>query len=130
MPVADTSFIVDLIRNDPGAMARLEDMESRGKTLRITPVIVLELFEGAYRSLRVEDNVQEIHAILEYCDEIPFDTDIYHAFGYLSATLHAYGSPVGDFDQAIAAAALCFDSEIITRDRHFEKIPELKVIGY
>jgi predicted nucleic acid-binding protein len=36
----------------------------------------------------------------------------------------------GNFDQAIAAAALCYDSEIITRDRHFEKIPELKVTRY
>jgi len=130
MPVADTSFIVDLIRHDPHALAKLEELESQGKTLSITPIIVLELFEGAYRSLRVEENVKEILTILSLCDEIVFDTDIYHAFGYLSATLLACGSPVGDFDQAIAAAALCSDSEIITRDRHFEKIPELKVIGY
>jgi len=39
-------------------------------------------------------------------------------------------NPLGDFNEAIAAIALCYDGEIITRDRHFEKIPELKVIGY
>ena len=130
MPVADTSFIVDLIRHDPQALAKLEEMESQGKALSVTPVIALELFEGAYRSFRIEENVKEILAMLSFCDEIAFDMDIYHAFGYLSATLRPHGSPIGDFDQAIAAAALCSDSEIITRDRHFEKIPELKVIGY
>jgi len=130
MPVADTSFLVDIIRHDPKALAKLEALESEGKSLSVTPVIALELFEGAYRPLRVEENVKEILAILSFCDEVPFDTDIYHAFGYLSATLQACGSPVGDFDQAIAAAALCYDAEIITRDQHFEKIPELKVIGY
>ncbi|PKG31362.1 type II toxin-antitoxin system VapC family toxin [Methanoregula sp.] len=130
MPVADTSFLVDIIRHDPNALAKLEALESEGKPLSITPVIALELFEGAYRSLRVEENVKEKLAILSLCDEVPFDTDIYHAFGYLSATLQECGSPVGDFDQAIAAAALCYDAEIITRDQHFEKIPELKVIVY
>jgi len=130
MPVADTSFIVDIIRHDPEALAKLEDLESEGKPLCITPVIALELFEGAYRSLRVEENVKEVLSLLSICDEVPFDTDIYHAFGYLSATLEACGSPVGDFDQAIAAAALCYDGEIITRDRHFEMIPELTIIGY
>jgi tRNA(fMet)-specific endonuclease VapC len=130
MPVADTSFIVDIIRHDPKALARLEDLESQGTPLSITPIIGLELFEGAYRSLRVEENVKEILTILSLCDELSFDTDIYHAFGYLSATLQKCGSPVGDFDQAIAAAALCSDAAIITRDQHFEKIPELKIIGY
>ena len=130
MPVADTSFIVDIIRHDPDALGKLEEMESENRPLSITPVIALELFDGAYNSLHTQENVREILAILSLCDEVPFDMDIYHAFGYLSATLRACGSPVGDFDQAIAAAALCYDGEIITRDRHFEKIPELKVIGY
>ena len=78
------------------------------------PLLPLSLFEGAYRSLRVEENVREILAILSLCEEIPFDVDIYHAFGYLSATLRDCGNPVGDFDQAIAAAVLCSDGEIIT----------------
>jgi tRNA(fMet)-specific endonuclease VapC len=56
--------------------------------------------------------------------------DICHAFGYLSATIRDCGSPDGDFVQDIAASVLCSDSEIIPRDRHFEKIPGLKVIGY
>jgi tRNA(fMet)-specific endonuclease VapC len=130
MPVADTSFIVDIIRHDPDSLGKLEELEAENKQLCITPVIALELFEGAYCSLHVMENVREVLSVLALCDEVPFDTDIYHAFGYLSATLQACGSPVGDFDQAIAAAALCYDGEIITRDRHFEKIPELKVIGY
>ena len=130
MPVADTSFIVDIIRHDLKALAMLEDLESQGTSLSITPIIALELFEGAYRSLRVEENVKEVITILSFCDELAFDTDIYHAFGYLSATLEKCGSPVGDFDQAIAAAALCSDGAIITRDRHFEKIPGLTVIDY
>jgi hypothetical protein len=130
MPVADTSFLVDLIRHNPRALKKLADLESEEKPLFVTPIVALELFEGAYRSLHVEENVGEILTILSHCDEIAFDTDIYHAFGYLSSTLKDAGDPIGDFDQAIAAAALCTDGEIVTRDRHFEKVPELKVLGY
>jgi len=130
MPVADTSFLVDIIRHDPRALEKLADLESQEKALFVTPIVALELFEGAYRSLHVEENVREILAILSLCDEISFDTDIYHAFGYLSSVLKGCGNPVGDFDQAIAAAALCTDGEIVTRDQHFEKVPELRVIGY
>jgi len=130
MPVADTSFIVDIIRHDTKALAKLQELESEGKVLFITPINALELFEGAYRSLRVKENVEEVLEVLAAFEEIPFGNDIYHAFGYLSAALLDKGSPVRDFDQVIAAAALCFDGEIVTRDGHFEKIPELTVIGY
>jgi predicted nucleic acid-binding protein len=47
MPVADTSFIIDIIRHDAKALAKLESLESHDRTLFITPVIALELFEGA-----------------------------------------------------------------------------------
>jgi len=130
MPVADTSFIVDIIRHDPRALEKLEELESEEKTLSISPIVALELFKGAYRSRNVGENVREILAILALCDEIAFDTDIYHAFGYLSSTMKESGDPIGDFDQVIAAVALCTDGEIVTRDRHFGKVPELKVIAY
>jgi len=130
MPVADTSFIVDLIRHDPRALEKLEELESQERALFISPIVALELFKGAYRSRHVGENIREVLAILSLCDEIAFDTDIYHAFGYLSLAMKESGDPVGDFDQAIAAAAFCTDGEIVTRDRHFGKVPELTVIGY
>jgi len=34
------------------------------------------------------------------------------------------------FNEVIAAITLCNDGKIITRDRHFEKIPGLMVTGY
>jgi len=130
MPVADTSFIVDLLRNDRRALKLLHELEQEGKPLAVTPVNVLELFDGAYRSLRVEENVRDILALLSAFEEIPFSGEVYHAFGYLSATLHSQGNPVGDFDQVIAAAALCYDGEIVTRDWHFGKIADLTVISW
>jgi tRNA(fMet)-specific endonuclease VapC len=61
---------------------------------------------------------------------LPVDETIFEAFGRLAAGLCIGGNPIGDFDEVIAAIALFNDGEIVTRDRHFEKIPELKVIAY
>ena len=54
----------------------------------------------------------------------------YEAFGRIAAGLYLKGTSIGDFDEVIAAIALCNDGEIMTRDGDFEKIPDLNVIGY
>jgi tRNA(fMet)-specific endonuclease VapC len=51
-------------------------------------------------------------------------------FGAISALLRAGGGPVGDMDEAIAAIALAYDAAIVSRDRHFQRVPGLKIVGY
>jgi len=130
MPVADTSFIIDLIRHDSGAMAYLKDLEEGGIPPSLTPVTILELYYGAYNSISLEKNIKEALAFRNLWEELPFTDDVYHAFGYLSATLGRQGVRLGDFDEVIAAFALTLDKKIITRDRHFEKVPGISILGY
>ena len=129
MPVADTSFLVDLMRRDPGALKRYSDYEKQGIALTTTAITALELYKGAYVS-GDRSNLYKVRTILELFTLLPVDETIYEAFGRVAAGLCIDGNPIGDFDEVIAAIALCNDGEIVTRDRHFEKIPELKVIGY
>jgi len=130
MPVADTSFIIDLIRHDPHAMACLKDIEDRGISPSMTPISILELYYGAYNSVSVEENIKEALMFRNLWEELPFTDEVYHTFGYLSATLVQQGVRIGDFDEVIAAFALTHDNAIIARDRHFEKVPGLKIISY
>jgi predicted nucleic acid-binding protein len=129
MPLADTSFIVDLIRRDRGALQRYSGFEKQKISLSTSAITAMELFKGAYVSGNTTSLVK-VRTILELFTVIPVDESIYEAFGRISASLFITGSPIGDFDEVIAAIALCNDGEIITRDRHFEKIPHLRVIGY
>jgi len=129
MPVADTSFIVDLIRRDQGALACYQGFENAGTALFTTGITALELYKGAFVSKKGE-NVAKVHAILELFAVLPVEETVYEAFGKLSAGLNLQGQSIGDFDEVIAAIALCHDGAIITRDRHFGKIPGLEVIGY
>jgi tRNA(fMet)-specific endonuclease VapC len=129
MPLADTSFIVDLMRRDRGALQRYSGFEKQKISLSTSAITTMELFKGAYVSGNTTSLVK-VRTILELFTVLPVDESIYEAFGRISASLFITGSPIGDFDEVIAAIALCNDGEIITRDRHFEKIPHLRVIGY
>jgi tRNA(fMet)-specific endonuclease VapC len=129
MPVADTSFLVDLMRRDSGALKRYSEYEEQGIALTTTAITAMELYKGAYVSGNSK-NLNKVRTILELFTLLPIDETIYEAFGRLAAGLCIVGNPIGDFDEVIAAIALFNDGEIVTRDRHFEKIPELKVIAY
>lgn len=129
MPIADTSFIIDLMRRDPGALSLYEVYEKEGTILQTTGITALELYKGAMIS-GTKSNRLKVATILELFTVIPVDESIYEAFGRISAVLSLNGNSIGDFDEVIAAIAIRFDGEIITRDRHFLKVPHLKVISY
>jgi tRNA(fMet)-specific endonuclease VapC len=129
MPLADTSFLVDLMRRDRDALNLYLNFEQQGIALATTAITAMELFKGAYVSGN-RNNLFKVRTILELFTLLPVDETVYEAFGRIAAGLCISGNPLGDFDEVIAAIALCNDGEIITRDRHFEKIPELTVIRY
>jgi hypothetical protein len=89
----------------------------------------MELYKGAYVSGN-SNNLIKVKTILELFTLLPVDDNVYEAYGRIAAGLCILGNPIGDFDEVIAAITLCNDGEIVTRDRHFEKIPELTVIRY
>lgn len=130
MPVLDTSFIIDLIRRKPEALRVLETIEKEGLTPATIPITILELYRGAYLSLSPEKSQKEVEVITKHLITENINDETYRIFGALSASLRKEGSPVGDFDELIAALALGYDSEIVTRDHHFEGIPGLMVRRY
>lgn len=129
MPVADTSFIIDLMRRDPDALACYRAYEEKGVVLFTTGISALELYKGAFVSGN-KANREKVKALLSLFIVLPVDESVYEIFGRISAGLCRAGKPIGDFDEVIAAIALCNDRAIITRDRHFETIPRLSVIAY
>ena len=130
MPVLDTSFLVDLMREDGEALDALARIEEEYHNLATTVVNLLELFRGAYLSERREENSAKVLKIVETLDVIGFAWETYPIYGTLSATLKEKGISVNEFDAVIAALVLETDGIIVTRDQHFRSIPGLEVIGY
>lgn len=130
MPVLDTSFIVDLLRGKEEALALLAELEGRGALLATTPITVLELYRGAYLSADPERNLAAAKKILASLIVLPLDDEATIVFGALSARLQSEGRRIGDFDEVIAAIALCRDPEIVTGDLRFRQAARLVVVGW
>lgn len=129
MPILDTSFLVDLIRGREVALEMLSDLEEKRAPLFTTPITVLELYRGAHLSANPEKNLEVAKKILASLLVLPLDDEACLVFGALSARLKSEGKRIGEFDEVIASIALCHDREIVTRDKHFQGVPGLRVLG-
>jgi tRNA(fMet)-specific endonuclease VapC len=130
MPVLDSSFIVDLLRENKGALKKLAEMEAEYIPFSTTEVNVLELYRGAYLSMKTHQNLEKIKKILECFQILELEESVYEVFASLSANLLSNGKSIGAFDELIAAITLCHNEKIVTRDSHFKKVPGLGVIDY
>lgn len=61
---------------------------------------------------------------------VPFDAAAAEHFGAIAAALSRRGVPIGAFDTLIAAHALAMDAAIVTRNRHFDRVPGLQVVDW
>ena len=130
MPVLDTSFLVDLMRGQKAALKILSELEDTNTLLCTTPITALELYRGAYLSTSPEKNLKCVRTIISALLVLPFDDEVYQIFGVISTRLRSEGRPIGDFDEVIASIALRHGQEIITRDKHFLKVPTLTMVQY
>lgn len=130
MLLLDTTFIIDILRGNKEVLSKLSEFEMENESLCTTSLNMLELFKGAYRSNKKDKNINDMQRLVEHLLVLPIAEDAYDIYGAISSELYLKGEQIGDFDEIIAAIALSYDAAIITRDRHFDPIPMLKVVHY
>jgi predicted nucleic acid-binding protein len=123
--VVDTCFLIDLIREDPGAIRYAEEEP----LLRTTSISAAEFLYGARISMKpgLSDAAR---TFLSYFAILSFDTEAAEIYADIAAGLRKTGSRISSFDELIAAIALRHDAAIVSRDTHFSAIPGLTVIPY
>jgi predicted nucleic acid-binding protein len=130
MLVFDTSFLIDAMRGNREALAKLNELEKEDELLCTTSLNALELFRGAYLSSKTEEKIAKVRRILEQLLVLPITEETYDVYGAIFSALISQGQQIGDFDEIIAAIAISHNGAIVTRDRHFDRIPMLNVIHY
>ena len=53
--IAGTSFFIDVMRGDPGAIAKAEKLDGDGIPIHLTPITVYELYAGIWLSRKLSD---------------------------------------------------------------------------
>lgn len=122
MTVLDTNFLIYLLRNK--AAADVADFYENPKTTTIT---LFELFYGAWRSSKPQENILKIRSLLKSIDILEFDKSAAEKAGEIQAGLMNSGIPVDLQDVLIAGIVIANKEELVTRDDdHFSRIQGLR----
>lgn len=109
-----------------------QQMSTRPKaSIFICDVVKTELFYGAYKSTRQQQNLAVIRDFFQGFESLPFNERSADLCGQLRAYLDRTGNPIGAYDFQIAAIALAYDLTLVTHNtREFQRIPDLKLTDW
>jgi predicted nucleic acid-binding protein len=89
---------------------------------------VSELYYGAYKSKRIESNLNLVRQLSDQLSVVESDETISELFGQLKAELEGAGSIIDDADLFIAACAKVHGLILVTNNiKHFKRIKGLKL---
>jgi len=126
--VIDTNAYSAFFRGNPGVVELMENADE----LVLPSVVAGELISGFLQGSRIDKNISELTDFLDQPGVRFLETGMAAAekYGLLVKNLRVAGTPLPTNDIWIAAAALSMGAALLTRDRHFEKISGLFVVGY
>lgn len=129
--ILDTTFLVDLVRGDPGARALLEAAEEGSEAVRLPAPAVAKLWEAVERSRHPPRNLDRLEAALADAAVVAFEARHAARAGRILGRLAREGHPMDPFDAMVAAVAVESDETLVTRNvRDFERVPELRLRVY
>ncbi|UUX93211.1 type II toxin-antitoxin system VapC family toxin [Methanoplanus endosymbiosus] len=136
MIIFDTTFLVDLMRsynnsNYKRAISYLKEVTDSDETFATTFANVFELYKGAHKSDNPHRSIEKIDYILKLIPVLEFNRDYYDSYGKISAALEKKGTPIGKFDELIAAIAIYHNAGVVTNNtRDFSRVPGIEVINH
>jgi predicted nucleic acid-binding protein len=128
MPCLDTNFLIELIRGNREAQQKASSLQSSGIPVKTTSINACELYKGAYKSMRPEDNIKEIESMLENITVLDFDQKSSKKAAKIMEELRAAGQSLSAMDIMIAAITLANNETLLTKDtEHFKRIKQLRI---
>jgi len=73
--IADTDFLIDLMKRDAGARQKLRELESGGIPVKIPAMAVLELYIGVGAEM-TDDEERKVRAVLQPHPFVPMTDEI------------------------------------------------------
>lgn len=129
--IEDTSFIIDVLYDDPGAFEYLDLIERESRPEKIGSITVLELYEAVPQLAVPEERQQKILDVLDTRHVVTADDTVMRKAGKLSGELRSRGEEIDREDCIIGATALLTDEPVVTRNSdYFERIDGFDVETY
>jgi tRNA(fMet)-specific endonuclease VapC len=122
----DTDAVIALL-NDRGSRTARRARAQRPAEVAVSSIVMHELYDGAFRSARVERNLALVDALR--FEVLEFDRDDAREAGAVRAALAAHGgAPVDPYDVLIAGQARARGLVLVTRNTgEFARVPDLRI---
>lgn len=118
----DTNIMIAALASDANVLDRIEDADD----FFVSTVVLGELLYGAFNSSKVDANLDRLRAFVGqvgtlHCDEVTAEW-----YGQIKVSLRRQGTPLPENDIWIAASAVQHSLTLVTRDEHFDRVPNLQ----
>jgi len=121
----DTDTVSHIVRNHTPVIKKL--IKHEDDEICISVITNAELSYGLEKK-QSERLINEVRAIIEKCTIIDFNVSQSEIYGKIRLELEKSGTPLGDMDMLIAAAALSTGAILVSHNtKHFSKIKGIKV---
>jgi len=123
----DTNAVIALVtRRSDALRRRVEAMEPGA--LAISSIVAHELYFGAYRSQKIEFNLETLRLLFADLVILELDREDARTAGEIRAMLTRQGTPIGPYDVLIAGQARARGLTLVTSNlSEFERVPGLKL---
>ena len=123
--IPDTNACIRYLNKPDSSVAKKFAATPPGD-IALCDIVKMELYYGAYRSSRQQDNLALLRKFFLPFLSLPFDDDAAEICGHIRAMLAAAGTPIGPYDLQIAAIALANNLTLVTHNtREFSRVPGL-----
>lgn len=120
----DTDTCIYAMKGHSGIRQRYR--EKRREQMYISSISAAELYYGAYKSAKVDKNLEALALFFNSFTVLPFDTDAARRYGELRVQL--LPQPIRPLDTQIAAHALAEDMILVTHNvKEFSRVPKLAI---
>ena len=119
----DTNIVIALFANDSALVNEI----AKTQDIFIPAIVVGELFYGANKSGRPQENSQRIDEFVSDNVILHCDAKTARLYGEIKSKLQKKGLPIPENDIWIAAIAVQHNLTLISRDKHFKEVDGLSL---
>ncbi len=127
--LADTSFIIDVMRGEESALKKVEELEEKDKLLNIASISFFELCSGIEQSDKPKEEKEKIEEVLGSRTVYDLDLGAAEIGGRIDGKLCNEGKKVEPQDSMISGIAIRENEKILTRNLdHFRRISDISTL--
>jgi len=121
----DTDTLSNVVREHPPVIKKI--IKHENDEICISAITNAELFYGLEKK-NSQKLFNEVRSVIGKCTIIDFNASQSEIYGKIRVELEKSGTPLGDMDLLIAAAAMSTGAILVSHNtKHFSKIKGLKV---